>query len=45
LFNGLSEEEILSGGGRRFLELFEKVKVEFPDNEYPTVDWVKAKSD
>ena len=32
-------------GSRRFLELFEKVRIEFPTQEYPNVEWVKAKSD
>ncbi len=42
-----SEEDILSSGSnaKRFLNFFEKIRIEFPQKEYPPVDWVKAKSD
>ena len=30
---------------KRFLNFFERVRVEFPQEEYPHVDWQKAKSD
>lgn len=41
-----SEEETLKQDGNRFLNYFEKVKLEFPGSEdlYPSVEWVKAKS-
>ena len=30
---------------RRFLEMFDRVRIEFPGEEYPAIEWVKAKSD
>ncbi len=43
---GQSEEDCLKSETRRFLNFFERIKVEFVDCEdlYPPVDWVKAKS-
>ena len=40
-----SEEDILEGKGQRFLQFFEKVRIDFPQDEYPSVEWVKAKSE
>lgn len=45
----LSEEDQLNQDKaveKRFLNFFEKIRIEFPGNEdlYPAVDWVKAKS-
>jgi len=42
----LSEEELLTQESKKFLNFFERIKVEFPDNEelYPPVEWIKAKS-
>lgn len=44
-----NEEEQLTldaQSNKRFLNFFEKVKLEFPGNEelYPSVEWVKSKS-
>lgn len=40
------EEEILQGScTNRFLNFFERIKVDFPNGEYPSVEWAKAKSD
>ena len=39
------EGRLLNGSGRRFLELFERVRIEFLGGEYPDVEWVKAKSE
>jgi hypothetical protein len=34
-----------AGDGKRFLSFFEKVRVEFPHEEYPPVEWVKIKNE
>lgn len=39
-----SEEESLNQDDNRFLNYFEKVRLEFPEDLYPSVEWVKAKS-
>jgi hypothetical protein len=40
------EEDILEGSHvNRFLNFFERVKVEFPEGDYPAVEWIKAKSE
>jgi hypothetical protein len=42
-----SEEEILesNSNAKRFLNFFERLKVDFPNGEYPSVEWIKAKSE
>lgn len=44
--NSGEEETIADAEGEnhtRFLQLFERIRVEFPKEEYPHVDWQKAK--
>lgn len=36
---------MIESGQHRFLSFFERVKIEFPNREYPAVEWVKAKSE
>ena len=43
--DGSSDKEVLESKSKHFLNFFEKVKVEFPGQEYPSVEWVKAKSE
>ena len=49
LFGQESEKQILqddgSHGSKRFLSFFERVRIEFPQEEYPDVEWSKAKTD
>lgn len=47
LMSNESEEDILMDdtSSKRFLNFFERVSVEFPGGEYPSVEWVKAKTD
>jgi hypothetical protein len=42
-----SEEDILESNtnSKRFLNFFERIKVDFPNGEYPSVEWIKAKSE
>jgi hypothetical protein len=47
--NGQTEEEFLqaSDDNKRFLNFFERIKIEFPgtsEDLYPPVEWIKAKS-
>ena len=44
--NGMNDAQLLSdkSSNFRFLSFFERVKIEFPENHYSTVNWVKAKS-
>lgn len=44
--SNLCEEELLTQDQKKFLNFFERIKVEFPENEelYPPVEWIKAKS-
>ena len=50
LMGTYSEEELLSSeekfASKKFLNFFERVKIEFPGSEdlYPPVEWIKAKS-
>ena len=49
LIGNESEEDLLNQdatSNKRFLNFFERVRIEFPGSEdlYPPVDWVKAKS-
>lgn len=48
LLGSASEEQVLADAEgethRRFLQFFERVRVEFPQEEYPHVDWQKSKS-
>jgi hypothetical protein len=43
----MTEEQILGdkSGNFRFMSFFESVQIEFPGNEYQSVNWIKAKSE
>ena len=42
IMNHMSESDILKSD-KRFLKVFEKIQVTFPDQEYPSVNWLKSK--
>lgn len=46
ILNNEKEEDLLEGpSSKKFLNYFEKIRVEFPGGEYPAVEWVKAKNE
>lgn len=48
IMNEMSEQQLLQdkSSNFRFLSFFERVKIEFPNNEnlYQSINWIKAKS-
>lgn len=42
LMNGMSDAELKAGTATHMMCYFDRIKVEFADNAYETIEWVKS---